>query len=87
MCYNVYTGTNTKCVTQIQEVIKMDTVFDNIRAECARRHITIDELADKLGIERKTFYNWENRKDFPVSMLKKMASLFGITTDELLGLK
>ena len=44
----------------------MDTVFDNIRAECARRHITIDELAAKLGIERKTFYNWENRKDFPV---------------------
>ena len=87
MCYNVYTGTNTKCVTRIWEVIKMDTVFDNIRAECARRHITIDELADKLGIERKTFYNWENRKDFPVSMLKKMASLFGITTDELLGLK
>jgi DNA-binding XRE family transcriptional regulator len=65
----------------------MDVVFDNIRAECARHRMSIDELTNKLGIERKTFYNWENKKDFPVSALKKMADLFGITTDELLGIK
>lgn len=65
----------------------MDIVFDNIRAECARNRITIEELAEQLGIERKTFYNWENKKDFPVSMLKKMADIFGITTDKLLGIE
>ena len=70
-----------------QEVIKMDTVFDNIRAECARNRITIEELAEQLGIERKTFYNWESKKDFPVSMLKRMANIFGITTDKLLGIE
>ena len=65
----------------------MDIVFDNIRAECARNRITIEELAEQLGIERKTFYNWENKKDFPVSMPKKMADIFGITTDKLLGIE
>lgn len=65
----------------------MDAVFDNIRAECARRRWTIEELADKLGVERKTFYNWEKKKDFPTSILVQLAMLFGITTDELLGIK
>jgi transcriptional regulator with XRE-family HTH domain len=83
MWYNV--NINTKRVTS--EVIKMDTVFNNIRAECARKRWSIDELADKLGIERKTFYNWEKKQDFPTSMLVEMANLFGITTDELLGLE
>lgn len=65
----------------------METVFNNIRAECARKRWTIEELADKLGIERKTFYNWEKKQDFPASILVRMANLFGITTDELLGIK
>lgn len=65
----------------------MEQVFDNIRAECARRHWSKEEFADKLGIERKTFYNWEKRQDFPTSALVKMAVIFGITTDKLLGLK
>ena len=64
----------------------METVFDNIRAECARKRWSIDELSNKLGIERKTFYNWEKKNDFPISMLVKMANLFGITTDSLLGI-
>lgn len=65
---------------------KLETVFDNIRAECARKRWSIDEFSDKLGIERKTFYNWEKKSDFPVSALVLMAKLFGITTDALLGI-
>lgn len=64
----------------------MEDVFANIRAECARKRWSIEELSDKLGIERKTFYNWESRQDFPVTALVKMAALFGVTTDSLLGL-
>lgn len=64
----------------------METVFRNIRAECARNSLTIEELSKKLGIERKTFYNWEEKKDLPVSYLLKMANIFCVTTDELLSL-
>ena len=64
----------------------MDTVFRNIRAECARNALTIEELSNKLGIGRKTFYNWEAKKDLPVSYLLKMSELFKISTDELLSL-
>lgn len=84
MCYNNII--DTKCVTKRGEKISMDTVFNNIRAECARNRWSVEELTDKLGIERKTFYNWEKKQDFPVSALVQMAELFGITTDELLGI-
>lgn len=64
----------------------MENVFRNIRAECARNSFSIEEFSDKLGIERKTFYNWETKKDFPVSYLVKMSAIFHIPTDALLGL-
>ena len=64
----------------------MEDVFANIRAECARKRWSLEELSEKLGIERKTFYNWEAKQDFPVTALVKMASLFGVSTDALLGI-
>lgn len=65
----------------------MDNVFRNIRAECARNFYSLEEFSRLLGIERKTFYNWEAKKDFPVSYLIKMAAIFHISTDDLLGIK
>ena len=66
--------------------LDMDKVFDNIRAECARKRWSIEELANKLGVERKTFYNWEKKQDLPVSMLVNMSKLFNTSVDKLLGL-
>lgn len=79
MCYNE--NTNTK-----RGGDNLEIVFRNIRAECARNSYSIEELSDMLGIERKTFYNWESKKDFPISYLVKMSQIFHISTDELLGL-
>lgn len=64
----------------------MENVFRNIRAECARNRMTLEELSEKLHIERKTFYNWESKKDFPVSYLMKMSVIFHVSTDYLLGI-
>ena len=64
----------------------MERVFRNIRAECARNAMSIENRCDTLGVERKTFYNWEAKKDFPVSHLVKMSNVFHISTDQLLGL-
>lgn len=64
----------------------METVFRNIRAEIARNALTIEELCKTIGIERKTFYNWEEKKDLPASYLRKMAEIFNVSTDELLSI-
>ncbi|MBP5433064.1 helix-turn-helix transcriptional regulator [Ruminococcus sp.] len=63
----------------------MKETFNNIRAELARNKMTIEELADYLNIERKTFYNWELKGDFPARYIKPMAQCFKCTTDYLLG--
>ena len=64
----------------------MENVFRNIRAECARNAMSIEDLSKALNIERKTFYNWEAKKDFPVSYLIKMSIVFNVTVDTLLGI-
>jgi DNA-binding XRE family transcriptional regulator len=76
---------NTKRVCERSDIL--ESVFKTIRAECARNSISIEGFCKLLDIERKTFYNWENKKDFPVSYLVKMADIFHVTPDDILGIK
>lgn len=61
-------------------------LYPNIEAERARIGMTIEELADKLNICRKTYYNWVKRGNIPQSKLVILAELFEVSTDYLLGL-
>ena len=48
--------------------------------------MTQKELAEKLGITAQAVSKWEAGKTCPdVMTLPVLASLFGVTTDELLG--
>lgn len=45
------------------------------------------ELAGKLGVSKQSVSNWENDNIQPsIEMLIKIAKLFSVTTDYLLGL-
>ena len=61
--------------------------YPNIAAERAKRKMSVDSLAEALGVTRKTVYNWENKGKIPQRHLEKMADLFGCTTDYLLEVK
>lgn len=57
----------------------------SIEAERVRNGLTKEELAKKLGISMKTYYNWINEDtDVPSSALLKMARMFGTDIDYLL---
>ena len=58
--------------------------YPNIAAERAKRKMSIDTMADKLGVTRKTIYNWETSGKIPQSALEKMADMFNCTIDYLL---
>lgn len=49
--------------------------YPNINAERSRMGLTIEELAEKLGVTRKTVYNWMARGNIPQSKLEAMSSL------------
>ena len=53
-----------------------------------RLGLTQDALAEKLSITAQAVSKWENDLSCPdISMLPKLAAIFGISTDELLGLE
>lgn len=48
--------------------------------------LTQDQLAEKLGVTAQAVSKWENDQSCPdIAMLPRLAEIFGITTDELLG--
>lgn len=50
----------------------------NIEAERVRHRLTKEELAGKLGISVKTYYNWiKEETDIPGIALVKMSRMFG----------
>ena len=48
--------------------------------------LTQDQLAEKLGVTAQAVSKWENDQSCPdISMLPRLAEIFGVSTDELLG--
>ena len=62
------------------------TLGKRIAKNRKRLGMTQDQLAEKLGITAQAVSKWENDQSCPdITMLPKLAEIFGITTDELLG--
>lgn len=61
-------------------------MFPNIEAERARTGMTKTRMAQEIGVTPDTMKNWQNgRTEIPASKIVSLASLFGVTTDYLLG--
>lgn len=63
-----------------------ETLGKRIIAHRKRLSMTQDKLADQLGITAQAVSKWENDQSCPdITMLPKLAEIFGISIDELLG--
>lgn len=60
-------------------------LYPNIAAERAKRRMSLETMANELGVSRKTLYNWECAGNIPQSALEKMSEMFGCSIDYLLG--
>ncbi len=57
-----------------------------IAANRKRLNMTQDQLAEKLGVTAQAVSKWENDQSCPdITMLPKLAEIFGVSTDTLLG--
>ena len=62
------------------------TIGKRIMENRKRLGLTQDALADQLGVTAQAVSKWENDLSCPdITMLPKLAEIFGISTDELLG--
>ena len=63
-----------------------ETLGKRIVANRKRIGLTQDQLAEKLGVTAQAVSKWENDQSCPdITMLPKLAEIFGTTTDTLLG--
>lgn len=66
------------------EVMAMN-IGNNISALRKQKGITQEELAKELGVSAQAVSKWENNSSCPdVSLLTKIADIFGVTVDTLL---
>ena len=62
------------------------TIGKRIAENRKRLGLTQDSLAEKLGVTAQAVSKWENDQSCPdITMLPKLAEIFGTTTDALLG--
>jgi transcriptional regulator with XRE-family HTH domain len=60
-------------------------IYPNIEAERGRKHMTVEELTLKIGVKRRSYYQWLNRGHIPQKRLELMADVFECSIDYLLG--
>lgn len=60
-------------------------MYPNIEAERSRNGLTKSDLAKVLGVDRKTLCKWMKNGAIPANKLLKMAEIFNVSTDYLLG--
>ena len=64
------------------------TLGKRIAEHRKKMKLTQDGLAEKLGITAQAVSKWENDQSCPdITMLPRLAAIFGITTDKLLGIE
>lgn len=65
-----------------------DTMGKRIAANRKRLHLTQEQMAEKLGVTAQAISKWENDQSCPdIAMLPRLAELFGISNDALLGVE
>ena len=64
-----------------------ETLGKRIIQNRKRLNMTQDKLAEQLGVTAQAVSKWENDQSCPdITMLPKLAEIFGISTDALLGI-
>ena len=65
-----------------------ETLGKRIAANRKRLKLTQDQLAEQLGVTAQAVSKWENDLSCPdIGTLPRLAAIFGITTDALLGIE
>ncbi len=60
---------------------------ENLKKFRSQRELTQEQLADILGVSAQAVSRWENGTTYPdITLLPAIASYFGVTLDELMGM-
>lgn len=61
---------------------------ENLKKARQDAHMTQQYVADKIGVAKNTYSNWENGTREPnIIKIKALAKLFGVSVDYLVGME
>ena len=61
-------------------------LYPNIRAEMGRNHLTIKQLASRLGLSTNTVsFKLNGKREFTLSEIERLANMFDCSLDYLVG--
>lgn len=60
-------------------------IGNRIRQEQSARGVSCVQLADALGVVPQQLSRWRNADDLKLSVVIKLANVFGMTVDEFIG--
>lgn len=61
-----------------------EAIADELRAERARRRVTVQELAEMIGMHKTTLLNYLNgKRDIPMSVFLRICDGLGISASEM----
>ncbi len=65
----------------------MERIGDRIKEIRKQRKMSVEEVADRLGISLSTMYRYENSSisKIPIEIIDKLCTVLGTTTRELMG--
>lgn len=70
----------------MKEEIKYPKLGENIFIQRKKLDLNQEDLGDIIGVTKQTISNWENsNKNMSLDKVKKLASFFNISVNELLG--
>lgn len=61
-------------------------MYFNVESERVRQNLSQEQLVEKLGVTRKTYYTWIVNEKIPSCKLAEMTKIFKCSADYLLGL-
>ena len=64
----------------------IDEDEDDIEDRLSDLEDIVNKIAEKLGVERKSYYNWLMNGKIPATVLVSLAKMFGCSIDYLLGI-
>lgn len=65
-----------------------DKFNENLKKARQDAHMTQGEVAEKIGVAKNTYCNWELGKREPdIMKIKALARLFGVSVDYLVGME
>lgn len=65
-----------------------DSIGQNIKRLRREHDLTQEELAELIGVSAQAVSKWENENGLPdISQIVPLASVFGVTTDEIFGVR